>query len=143
MELNPTDIQRRHGRRRARTERDLRWLRHVPIVIFALLVVLAPVFFGAVDRPIQIGLVALLALGVILHPPEQLRTSGKVGFTLLFVLFVAGQFLPWSGMTQWRSELTTNLHVALPPTRNPEPARAVDPLLAILVGALWFQWVRT
>src|SRR5688572_13781178 len=120
MELNPTESHRKQRRRRSRDERDWTWLRHAPVVIFGLLVVLAPVFFGAVDRSVQIGLVALLAVGLILRPPEQLRVSGRIGFAVIFALFVAGQFLPWSGMTQWRSELTADLHVMLPPTRNPE-----------------------
>jgi O-antigen ligase len=144
METNPTETPKKKRRRRRQSNgRDWSWLRHVPLVIFGLIVVLAPVFFGAVDRWMQIGLVTLLAFGLILRPPEQLKDTGKVGFALVFALIVAGQFIPWSGIAQWRSELAENLHVALPPTRHPEPARAVDPLLAILVGALWFQWVRT
>jgi O-antigen ligase len=137
-------------RPRRRPERRLRRLppgTRLALVIFATLAILGPLAFGAVDRITQIALLALFAVGLFLRPPvvNPLTVWGnRLAITLLGVLIVK-EFAPaaWFGSTHWRDVLTGNFNLELPWTHNPEPARALDGLLAWLAAAMWFAWVRT
>ena len=121
--------------------------RQLAAAVFAILVLVALLLYGAVDRIVQLGLVFGLGLGFLLHPPEVPRLPrlwawlglGLVGFV------VVAQFLPfgWFGQTQWRLILTRDYDVAFPFTRNPEPGRAVDCILMGFLAVAWFFWVRT
>ena len=121
--------------------------RKAALGIFALLVTAAPLLFGAVDRQIQIGLVALLAAGLFLSPIEVPRLSAvaKRLLCLWIALVVVKEFAPWNwfGAVKWRTILTQSFGMTFPWMHNPEPGRAVDLLLVIIIGALWFLWVRT
>lgn len=151
----PPDGKRRHsGERRAHKSRRpplfppgtfIRW---APAIVFALLAVLAPLLFGAEDRVVQIGLLFLLAVGMVLRPPSLVPLSRRANLVifLLLAIFVLKEFAPWQwfGATRWRSELSSpDYGVIFPKTHNPEPQRALDALLAGVAGLLWFQWART
>ena len=118
-----------------------------PLLVFALLVILAPLAFGAVDRLVQLGVLALFAIGLWLCPPETVRLSRRGHRLLLAALavLVLKEFAPAAlfGGTEWRTLLTSGYELQLPWTHHPEPGRAVDALLALVVAACWFLWVRT
>jgi O-antigen ligase len=145
-------------RRRTRTSRIAPKLRRAwlppgvirywaPVAIFVLLLVLAPLLFGAVDRIVQVFLLVFLAAGLFLRPPAlvPLGRTANVVITLLLAVLLLKEFAPWRwfGETIWRRELAASFNVPLPATHHPEPFRAVDALLAGVVGLLWFQWVRS
>jgi O-antigen ligase len=118
----------------------------VAFIVFALMVLVGPLFFGAVDRLPQIILLVLLAIGILAQPPAIVPLSrwgnrlalGFVGL-LLFKEFAPAN---WFGSTFWRTTLTRDYALQLPFTHHPEPARALDALLAAAVGIIWFLWVR-
>ncbi|MGB8169165.1 MAG: O-antigen ligase family protein [Chthoniobacteraceae bacterium] len=137
----------------ARRSRQKPAARHLPgaamvaLVIYCILVVAAPLAFGAVDRITQIALLGLFAVGLWVRPVVILPLSGwgnRIAIALLGTL-VLKEFAPaaWFGATQWRGVLVETFHLELPWTHNPEPARAFDGLLALVGAALWFAWVRT
>lgn len=121
--------------------------RKAALGIFALLVVIAPLLFGAVDRYFQVWFVALLAVGMWLVPPAipKLSPTAKAVLGGLIALILVKEFAPWQlfGHTKWRDLLTGSYSLALPWSHNPEPGRALDALLVALIAALWFLWVRT
>ncbi len=123
------------------------WPRWIALAIFGLLAVAAPLAFGAVDRFTQIGLLVLLGAGVLVSPPEIARVGQRMNVALLtlLALVVLKEFGPAKlfGDTAWRTELVESYRLALPWTHNPEPARALDALLAVAAGAVWFVWVRS
>ena len=119
----------------------------VALVIFCVLVVAGPLAFGAVDRVTQVVLLALFAAGLFIRPAVMLpldRLANRIVIALLAVV-VLKEFAPaaWFGGAHWRSVLVENFGLELPWTHNPEPALALDSLLALLAAALWFVWVRT
>ncbi len=120
--------------------------RKTALFLCALLLVSAPLLFGAVDRVFQIALTTALGFGLLLAPPAVPRL-GK-GALSLVVLFAALLFFQEFGperffkATLWRRTLSDSFGIALPWTHNPEPARALDALLAAAVGGVWFGWVR-
>ena len=120
---------------------------HVALGIFALLVVFGPLTFGAVDRLTQVGLLVLLTIGVALQPPVVARPSPRANALILatVAILVLKEFAPsaWFGSTEWHGTLSQNFGVVFPWTHNPEPARALDALLAGVVAFVWFFWVRT
>ena len=137
-------------RSRPRPQRRIRRLSpatRLALSLFAVLVILGPLAFGAVDRIAQIALLGLFAVGLALRPPvvhRLTRWGHRLAFAFL-VVFLLKEFAPaaWFGSTHWRQVLGGDLHLALPWTHNPEPARALDGLLAWIAAALWFAWVRT
>ncbi|EDY21609.1 O-antigen polymerase [Chthoniobacter flavus Ellin428] len=114
--------------------------------IFAVIVLAGPLLFGAVDRLPQIGLLALLGVGILLQPPAIIPLSRWGNrLALAFVaLLLFKEFAPanWFGDTVWRTTLTRDYSLPLLFTHHPEPARALDALLAGAVGVVWFLWVR-
>ncbi|MCE9609188.1 MAG: O-antigen ligase family protein [Chthoniobacter sp.] len=114
--------------------------------IFSVIVAAGPLLFGAVDRPVQVALVLLLAAGVALRPPAIVPLSrwGNRLVIVLLVLLVGKELAPaeWFGPTLWRKMVTQDLGIELPATHHPEPARALDSWLAAIVAAIWFLWVR-
>lgn len=138
-----------HGARRRRhhRRRETPWGRWIALAVFALIAVAGPLAFGAVDRITQIGLLALLAIGVLAQPPAIAR-PGKWANALLLALLgivLVKEFAPasWFGATDWRTTLTQSYALALPWTHNPEPSRAFDILLACAAAAVWLAWTRT
>jgi len=117
------------------------------LAICALLVTAAPLAFGAVDRITQLALALLLALGVVICPPVVTRIGRwpNVLIATLLTLVLVKEFAPASlfGATDWRTTLTQSYGVAFPWTHHPEPSRALDALLAAVLAAIWFYWVRT
>lgn len=117
------------------------------LIIYCLLVVLAPLAFGAVDRITQVAVLGLFAVGLWVRPVVILplsRWGNRLAITFLLVL-VLKEFAPsaWFGAARWRTLLVENFNLQLPWTHNPEPSRAFDGLLAWIGAALWFAWVRT
>lgn len=120
--------------------------KNAALVVFGIIVVLAPLAFGAVDRAVQMPLALLLALGVFLYPPVMVPPGRRAGIVLLSVVavLVLKELLPWQwfGGVRWRP-LAEALGIGVAGTHHPEPARALDAWLVALVAAVWFQWVRT
>ena len=118
----------------------------VALAAFAAIVVLGPLLFGAGDRISQVALLVLLAIGVWAQPPAVVapsRWGNRLTIAFLgIVLFKEFAPTAWFGGTVWRTILTRDYGVDLPWTHHPEPARALDVLLAGAVGAIWFLWVR-
>ncbi len=122
------------------------WSTRGALGIFALMVAAGPLLFGAVDQWVQVALVSLLALGVVLLPPAIVPLSkwGNRLVLALIALLVVKELAPaeWFGQTLWRTTVTRDFGIELPPTHHPEPARVLDGWLAAAVGAVWFLWVR-
>jgi O-antigen ligase len=121
--------------------------RRAALGIFLLLIVVAPLAFGAVDRISQIALLGLLGVGMLAHPPAMRplsRWGNRLAIALIVVVLVK-EFAPaaWFGTTPWRLTLAQDHGLGLPWTHNPEPARALDGLLGAVVAGIWFLWVRT
>jgi len=116
-------------------------------MVFGFLVIAAPLAFGAVDRITQIIVALVFSVGLMAWPPQVGRLSSTanrliIGAALLLVfkdLAPAGLF----GIPEWRTALTESYGVVLPPTHHPEPGRALDVWLEMVLAALWFLWVRT
>ncbi len=125
-------------------EESPEWL---ALAFFALICVVAPLAFGAVDRVVQIGLLGLLACGLLIRPLDilPLGRSAKVGLLAFVSILLINEFGPAAifGATYWRSTLTKDYGLALPWTHHPEPGLAVDGLLAAVIAVVWFQWVRS
>lgn len=121
--------------------------RRLALAVFAILVLAAPLLFGAVDRVVQIGLVLLLGIGFLLVPPAvpHLRRWVKWSIALGIGLVLAKEFLPAAlfGETMWRGVLARDFGIAFLPTHNPEPGRALDAILAAAIAGAWFVWTRT
>jgi len=120
--------------------------RRVALAAFAAIMVLGPLLFGAGDRISQIALLVLLAIGVCAQPPAVVapsRWGNRLTIAFLAVVIIK-EFAPaaWFGSTIWRTILTRDYSVDFPWTHHPEPARALDALLAAAIGAIWFLWVR-
>lgn len=117
------------------------------LAVFAALVTLAPLAFGAVDRFVQVGLLILFAGGLALRPPQVVQLSPRLRALLPIVagLLVLKEFAPAMlfGQANWRETLQQSFGLDLPWTHHPEPGRALDGLLALALAALWFLWVRT
>jgi O-antigen ligase len=106
----------------------------------------APLFFGAVDRLPQIGLLALLIIGILAQPPAVVplsRWGNRLAITFV-ALVLFKEFAPaaWFGETLWRTALTREFALEMPVTHHPEPGRAIEGILAGIVGVIWFLWVR-
>ncbi len=120
--------------------------RKAALLLCALLLVSAPLLFGTVDRVFQIALTVLLGFGLLLVPWRPRLRGNAAWFALAFAaILLLQEFGPHRlfGHTFWRSTLTESFSLAFPFTHNPEPARALDALLAAAVAAVWFGWVRT
>ena len=133
----------------ARRTPPAQWKRRrvAALAVFGLITVLGPIAFGAVDRVVQVGLVFLLALGLILEQPALLpleRRGNLLAITLTGML-VLKEFLPyeWFGGAQWRTEARAMSGLEMAGTHHPEPARALDALLVALIALVWLQWIRT
>jgi O-antigen ligase len=117
------------------------------LAAFAIMVVLGPLAFGAVDRIVQVALVFVMAAGIFLHPPAHLSlgTRGNILAIALIGVLVLKEFLPyqWFGGTHWRSDAQSVPGLEIAGTHHPEPALAFDSLLIALLALVWLQWVRT
>lgn len=131
---------------RGRPRRRIPWRAIAPVFVFGALLFLGPFLFGAVDRVVQIGLLALLAAGLWIRPLTLTPLSPLVKWFAAAVcaMIAFKEFAPHSffGGVKWRTELA-NVHLALPATHNPEPFRALDGMLAAMVALVWFVWVRS
>jgi O-antigen ligase len=137
---------------KVRRKTNLRATRRIPrpetagLIVFALLVVAAPIAFGAVDRIVQIGVAALLAIGVLIFPPAVQAPGRRANAFIIAIiaLWLFKEFAPAAlfGAADWRRTLTESLDLVLPRTHHPEPVRALDAMLAGIVGFVWFIWVR-
>lgn len=112
--------------------------------LFALLMAGAPLAFGLVDRSWQIAGLVIFAAGMFLRAPAL---DGRQWLLVVAgtLLLAAKEFLPfsWFGETHWRSILANDFLVSFLPFQNPEPGRAIEAILAAVVGMIWFVWVRT
>jgi O-antigen ligase len=121
--------------------------RRAALAIFAVLVTAAPLLFGAVDAQVQIGLTLLLGAGLFIFPPTVQRIGPwtKRALLLLLAVVVFKEFAPsaWFVESKWHRVLVENFSLVFPWTHNPEPGRALDALLVVALGAVWFLWVRT
>lgn len=143
-ELSP-DSSRRRRHRRHEKQRD--YARLGALVVFALLITLGPLAFGAVDRMVQIALTALLGAGMILVPPRILTLPPWLNRVLiaLLVIVVLKELAParWFGAVEWRATLEQAYGLALPWTHHPEPGRAFDGWLTGAIALGFVAWVRT
>ncbi len=119
----------------------------VALVIYCFLVIVGPLAFGAVDRLTQVALLGVFAAGLWARPagmPPLSRWGNRLIIAFLAVLLLK-EFAPagWFGATRWRTLLGDGFNLDFPWTHHPEPARALDGLLALSGAALWFAWVRT
>src|SRR5947209_8564886 len=134
-------------RRRSSTGRDEAGRRvagrpeRAALGIFAALVTLAPLAFGAVDQIIQAALLLLFAVGLALRPPSIVRPSPRTNRLLiaLAAVLVLKEFARAAlfGSVHWRTSLTQQFGLELPWTHHPEPGRAVDALLSAGLAVLW------
>ncbi len=119
----------------------------VALFIYCLLVVAGPLAFGAGDRITQIALLGVFAAGLWARPAAIPRLSpwGNRLVIAFLGVFLFKEFAPaaWFGEARWRTVLVDGFNLELPWTHHPEPARALDGLLALIGAALWFVWVRT
>ena len=115
--------------------------------LFALLVTLGPLAFGAVDQLTQIVIAVIFAAGVIACPPQVGRLGVWTNRLVIFgvIVLIAKELAPaaWFGASDWRTTLTNSYGVYFPWTHHPEPGRAVDVWFAGAVAVVWFLWVRT
>ncbi len=123
------------------------WRMNAALAAFGLIVMLAPLAFGAVDRVVQTVLVLVLAAGIFFQPPALLplgRRGNALALALIGVL-VLKEFLPhqWFGVARWRTAAAAMPGLEIAGTHHPEPARAFDALLVALLAVVWLQWVRT
>lgn len=129
-----------HARHRRSTE-SRGWREITALIVFGLIVVGAPLLFGAVDRWTQIGMLGLLMLGMAMCPPVvPLRAQRLLAGAVL--LFAVAQLGPWGSSTQWRSVLQQEYGVTFPVTRHPEPWKGLDGLLSLAAALLWLWWAR-
>jgi O-antigen ligase len=116
------------------------------LTIFTLLLLAAPLLFGASDRITQVALTALLGLGMFFAPPviqiPQTRTKWAIAAILLVLLFKETAPAIFFGDTLWRRVLAQSFAFGLPPSHHPEPATAFDALLVGVIGTCWFLWAR-
>ena len=116
------------------------------LAVFALIVVVTPLAFGAVDPLVQIGVLLLLALGFYIYPPSVSHLSPRANLLVIaaVAVLVLKEFTPasWFGGVSWRSTLTQSFGLKFPWTHHPEPTRALDGLLTAIIAAVWFLWVR-
>ena len=117
------------------------------LIAFGIITVLGPLAFGAVDRAVQVVLVFVLAAGIFLDPPALLplgRRGNIVAIVLIGVLMLK-EFLPyqWFGSSIWRGQAQAMQGLEISGMHHPEPALALDAMLAALIALVWFQWVRT
>src|ERR1700723_2190355 len=80
------------------------------LAIFAVMVIAAPLLFGAVDRISQVVLLVLLAVGVWARPPlivAASRWGNRLTIAFLGIVFLK-EFAPafFFGHTEWRTVLT-------------------------------------
>src|SRR3989442_8254546 len=84
--------------------------RRVALGVFALIIVGAPLLFGASDRVWQIPLVLALGAGLFFEPPEipKLRRAGACALAAVVAVFLLKEFAPavLFGRTAWRETLT-------------------------------------
>jgi O-antigen ligase len=120
--------------------------RLLALAVFAVMAVGAPLFFGTVDRLPQIGLLVLLLIGILAQPPAVVPLSrwGNRLAIAFVALIILKEFAPaaWFGETAWRTVLTRQFALEMPATHHPEPGRAIEGILAGVVGVIWFLWVR-
>jgi O-antigen ligase len=94
-----------------------------------------------------VGLAFVFALGILLLPPTIPKWRPWMFWTFFGVagLLLFKEFAPYTLFTspRWRELLSGSYNVAFLPTHHPEPARAFDTLLVLVIAAVWFVWVRT
>jgi O-antigen ligase len=117
------------------------------LAAFGIVVVLGPLAFGAVDRVVQVVLVAVMAAGMFLQSPAPLSLGrrGNILAIALIGMLVLKEFLPWQwfGGTRWRTAVQAMPGLEIAGTHHPEPALALDSLLIALLAIVWLQWLRT
>lgn len=142
---DPLSAHSHRHRGRRREKRD--FAKIGALSVFALLVTLAPLAFGAVDRMVQIALVALLGVGMLAVPPRivALPVWFSRALAVLAAVLLLKEIVPatWFGAVSWRTTLSQAYGLALPWTHHPELGHAIDGWLAAAVAVLAFAWVRT
>jgi O-antigen ligase len=109
-----------------------------------LLVILLALALGGATRLWEQGLVVMIAAGLILFAPPH-RSLGLLPnllFPALFLLSLAA-FLPaaWSPSLPWRRYLTSDLQLALPATRTPQPWITAQACCLLFVSLVWAYYV--
>jgi O-antigen ligase len=145
--------ERRRGRSRAREGRtgEVEPRNSRPQIgalsLFGLLIVIAPLAFGAVDRFVQVILAAVFAVALLAAPPSMPVPGRGMRWTLtgLAAILVLKEFAPatFFGATEWRTSFAQQYGIAFPVTHHPEPGRAVDAWLEMILAGFWFIWVRS
>lgn len=118
----------------------------VALCCFGLMAICGPLCFGAVDRLPQIGLLVFLVIGMVAQPPAVVplsRWGNRLAIAFVALLLLK-EFAPagWFGNTVWRTAVTHGFSLEMPFTHHPEPGRAIDGMVAGVVGIIWFLWVR-
>src|SRR5690349_5112372 len=135
-------LPRRRSRRDKQRGASPKLRQQVAFGVFATMAVLGPLAFGAVDRIVQMVLVALLGIGLLAVPPRIVPLPVWVNRLLiaLCAVLVVKEFLPaiLFGTPSWRTSVVQSYGLKLPWTHHPEPGRAIDGWLAAAIGIVWF-----
>lgn len=124
-----------------------RWRTVTGWVLAALLVSVAPLAYGTVDRAWQLGLVVVFGVSVWVVPPRIPRLPPWVVMpgVLVFGLLALAAFSPasWHAMPRWRDILENGYGFDPGPTFAPSVPLALMQFAAIALAVIWVFWVRT
>ncbi len=115
------------------------------LIVFALLVVLAPLLYGAVDRAWQSMLLLIFAAGVAVAPPAQpggTRVHWLLAGLFVGLLVLKEMFSNVLAPLAWRESLTQDYGLPMRAWGNPQPIVAAELLVTMALAVLWFYWVR-
>src|SRR5947209_5672796 len=129
-------------RRRHRSNGDSAWLSNSAI---ALLPVLACFLGGGTQKWAEGIVIALLGLFLLARPPRISLGRAINGLFLVLIVLAAIAFLPsaWFFVPPWRTTLTNEFKIPLPPTVSPQPWITATCLISLIAGMSWLYLVST
>jgi O-antigen ligase len=134
------DMQRSQPNENQNAAATTRWIANATV---ALLPVLACFLGGATQKWEEAVVIALLALYLLVRPPQF--SLGALTNLLLLTLFIlaAVVFLPasWFFQPEWRAALVNDFGIQLPSTLTPQPWITLTYLLSFAAGLSWLYVV--